>query len=160
MTIISSGPLIGPVLASIRGAAGVTQQELAERTGVAAAQISTYENSRKVPDLDIVARLLKGLNHRLCVLPAGHAIGQRERQAVIDAAVHVTDNTTEPFNERLARLCAAVVALPTHADLPSSNPYAEIAELRTRLQQAHSRIDALRGLITSTRTILREESEL
>jgi transcriptional regulator with XRE-family HTH domain len=144
MTIISNGPIIGPILRDMRFAAGITQQELENRTGVALSQISTYETSRRVPDLDVAARLATGLNHRICILPVGHAIGQQQRQAVIDAAKYIVENETEPFADRLANLHAAVDALPGSTNLPSDNPYAEIRELRERLELAKATVQRLR----------------
>jgi transcriptional regulator with XRE-family HTH domain len=142
MTIISNGPIIGPILRDMRFAAGITQQELENRTGVALSQISTYETSRRVPDLDVAARLATGLNHR--IFPVGHAIGQQQRQAVIDAAKYIVENETEPFADRLANLHAAVDALPGSTNLPSDNPYAEIRELRERLELAKATVQRLR----------------
>lgn len=149
MTIISSGPLIGPVLAAIRAAAGITQQELADRTGVAGAQISTYEVSKRVPDLDTVVRLLSGLGHRIVILPTGHAIGQQQRQAVIDAAVRLANTDSVPIFEMVKDVEQAVQALPGPANNPADNPYAEIAELRSSLEQAQRRESALRALIAT-----------
>jgi putative transcriptional regulator len=48
-------------LAAARAAAGLTQQELAERTGVPAKVIGFYETGRREPGVDAALALARGL---------------------------------------------------------------------------------------------------
>ena len=50
---------LGPALRRLReGVAGLTQTQLAERTGIAQGRLSRYETGRKIPDLATLDRLL------------------------------------------------------------------------------------------------------
>lgn len=53
---------IGDVILTARRAAGVTQEELANRLGITQAALSRYENDLREPDDDIVARLSEALD--------------------------------------------------------------------------------------------------
>ena len=52
---------LGPALRRLRQLRGMTQRQLAERTGTTAAQVSAYERSKRLPWLTTLARLLDGL---------------------------------------------------------------------------------------------------
>lgn len=64
---------LGPALRRLREkAAGLTQIQVAERTGISQGRLSRYETGRKVPDLSTLDRLLtcygadlEGLNRAL-----------------------------------------------------------------------------------------------
>ncbi len=56
-------------ISEARSAAGLTQAQLAQRTGTSQATISAYENGVKQPSLDTVTRLLDALDARLTVVP-------------------------------------------------------------------------------------------
>ena len=51
----------------LRGRGGLTQAELAERRGTSQATISAYENGRKQPSVETLARLLAASGARLTV---------------------------------------------------------------------------------------------
>lgn len=145
--IITTGPLIGPIIAALRTAAGITQTELAHRTGVASSQISKYEGSLVTPDLDTTARLMAGLAHRLCAVPYADAVSARQRQAVIDAAHH-----TDPqvLHNALADL---------HAADPlddGGNIYAELNRLRADLTAARQQVTDMRAAIATAHYTLVE----
>jgi transcriptional regulator with XRE-family HTH domain len=149
-TIISHGPLIGPVIAALRANAGITQAELATRTGVAASQISKYETSVVTPDLDTTARLLTGLDHRLCAVPRVDAVAARQRQSVIDAAMRIAHPPAgTDWADHIPDLVDAV-ALMHSADpfTDSGSIYGENADLRTELAAAHRLIADMSAAIT------------
>lgn len=54
--------MIGSRLRHMREANHLTQEELAERIGVATLQINRYENSKNLPSGEIVAKLATALN--------------------------------------------------------------------------------------------------
>ena len=62
----------GVALRSARTRAGLSQGELARRTGTSQATISAYEHGRKQPSVATLARLLAATGSRLTVTP-GHA---------------------------------------------------------------------------------------
>lgn len=59
----------GELLRGARLAAGVSQQELAERAGTSRPTLSAYEHGRKVPSVDTLQRLLLELGQGLEVEP-------------------------------------------------------------------------------------------
>ena len=61
-------------LLDARKTAGLTQTDLAERTGIAQADISKMENGNANPSLKTLQRLAKGMGMRLKVefVPASH----------------------------------------------------------------------------------------
>ena len=56
-------------LRDARRRAGLTQAELAARTGTSQATISAYESGRKRPSVDTLSRLLGAMDQRLAVEP-------------------------------------------------------------------------------------------
>ena len=58
---------ISELLVSIRKEMGLSQRELAEKTGVPQANISKIENGHYLPSLAILKRLADGLGRRLVV---------------------------------------------------------------------------------------------
>lgn len=55
-------------LAAIRAERGMTQDELAEMSGVSRSSIAKYESGRHTPSVEIVAKLAKALDCSLDVL--------------------------------------------------------------------------------------------
>jgi len=58
------------LLRSARRAARLTQAELARFSATSQATLSAYENGRKVPSADTLARILAAAGHRLTAEPA------------------------------------------------------------------------------------------
>lgn len=58
---------ISELLISTRKQIGISQRELAERTGIPQANISKIENGHYLPSLTILKRLADGLGRRLVV---------------------------------------------------------------------------------------------
>ena len=59
-----SGTRIGPLIAELRAARGLTQDELAARMGVARNTISRWETGRMVPSLAMLGPLCRTLRVR------------------------------------------------------------------------------------------------
>jgi transcriptional regulator with XRE-family HTH domain len=57
-------------IAAARHAAGLTQMELAERSGTSQATISAYEHSTKIPSSVTLSRVLAAAGRRLTTAPA------------------------------------------------------------------------------------------
>ena len=78
---------LGDMLRGVREAAGYTQEELAERTGMAQSAISRLESGfgPRGPEMDTILRFVHGCNAQLVVgvepEPAAESDGDRELQA-------------------------------------------------------------------------------
>ncbi|HVA42482.1 MAG TPA: helix-turn-helix transcriptional regulator [Acidimicrobiales bacterium] len=81
----------GELLRSARRRAGLTQSELATRTGIAQSVISAYESGRREPSVAALRRLATALGTRVELVPIGAP--------------------TVPDPERAARQLAAVLGL-------------------------------------------------
>jgi transcriptional regulator with XRE-family HTH domain len=64
----------GSLLRDARQRAGLTQAELAERSGTSQATLSAYERDRKVPSAATLARLLAAAGRRLATQPASRPV--------------------------------------------------------------------------------------
>lgn len=83
------------VIREARRAAGLTQAELAERSGTSQATISAYEHGAKTPTAATLGRVLAAAGRRLIAVPASSAIRVP---------------STEELNKR-ARVLAQVIEL-------------------------------------------------
>jgi len=86
------------VLRAARARAGLTQQELARRSGTSQATVSAYESGSKEPSVRTLDRLLGVAGARLDVLP-----GRREP----------SDRELERAGRQLAEVLALAEALPS-----------------------------------------------
>jgi transcriptional regulator with XRE-family HTH domain len=60
----------GSLIREARRAAGLTQTELAERSGTSQATLSAYERDRKVPSAATLVRVLAAAGRRLATRPS------------------------------------------------------------------------------------------
>ncbi|MCK9248558.1 MAG: helix-turn-helix domain-containing protein [Solirubrobacteraceae bacterium] len=65
-------------LRAARAAAGLSQAELAERSGTSQATLSAYERGRKQPTIATALRILRAADRDLVTLPAA-AVAERRR---------------------------------------------------------------------------------
>lgn len=86
MMIVRLSGMLGQLLAGVRSLAGLTQGQLADRSGVAGSQISKYELLRVTPDIETTRKLLDACGWRLVMMLALDAETYDEREAVIEAA--------------------------------------------------------------------------
>ena len=63
----TAAQLLGWQINSLRRAAGLTQDELAERVGITRPQLSRIETARHAASVDTIADILAALGHRLTV---------------------------------------------------------------------------------------------
>jgi predicted nucleotidyltransferase/DNA-binding XRE family transcriptional regulator len=95
----------GALLRDARVRAGLTQQELAERAGVAQSVISTYESGRRQPALPTLMALVEAAGHDLVLGvrrqpgrlrglsgPLGRVVRRRRRDLVAAAAARGVSN--------------------------------------------------------------------
>lgn len=74
---------------AVRRRAGISQAELARRSGVARTVINAYERGARQPGVDALERLANAAGARLALLPAGPAdLGRNARifEQVLDLA--------------------------------------------------------------------------
>lgn len=74
------------LLARVRRAAGLSQDELARRAGTSRPTLSAYEHGRKSPSLDTVQRLLEAAGYELDVRPQirfSTVVGPRGRAVTV-----------------------------------------------------------------------------
>ena len=64
----------GFLIREARRAAGLTQAELAERSGTSQATLSAYERDRRVPSASTLARLLAAAGRRLTTRPVSRPV--------------------------------------------------------------------------------------
>ena len=69
-----------------REGAGLTQAELARRSGTSQATLSAYENRRKEPSLSTLTRILGAAGAQLTVQPGPFASNGRTLEQVIELA--------------------------------------------------------------------------
>ncbi len=55
-------PVVGRIVARFRSDAGITQEKLAEAAGLDAGYISLIENGHRMPTVDTIFRLCRGMN--------------------------------------------------------------------------------------------------
>jgi transcriptional regulator with XRE-family HTH domain len=81
----------GLLLREVRQRAGLSQNELARRSGVAATLISTYENGRRVPSGDTLIKLVEACGGSIDVTTtverARDAAGQLEQVTALAMAL-------------------------------------------------------------------------
>jgi transcriptional regulator with XRE-family HTH domain len=94
----------GATLRAMRDRAGITQAELASRTGTSQATISAYENGSKQPSVATFSRLLAATGTRLAV----------ERMAA--PVVEPSSADLERAGETLAQVIALAEALPSEPE--------------------------------------------
>jgi transcriptional regulator with XRE-family HTH domain len=70
---------LGQVLREVRGDRGLTQGELARRSGIAAREVRAFERGREAPSLESLGKLLDGLGAGVWEL--GHGLEQARRLA-------------------------------------------------------------------------------
>ncbi len=54
-------PVVGRIVARFRSGAGITQEKLAEAAGLDVSYISFIENGRRMPTIDTIFRICRGL---------------------------------------------------------------------------------------------------
>lgn len=81
----------GELLRDVRGRAGLSQKELARRSGVASTLISAYENGRRVPSGDALLKLIEACGGSIEVVTTvergRNAAAQLEQVAAIAMAL-------------------------------------------------------------------------
>jgi transcriptional regulator with XRE-family HTH domain len=98
---------VGALIRKARREAGLTQAELARRSGTSQATLSTYERERKDPSASTATRILAAAGSKLATVPAARAVwspgaAELERRGrilaeVIDLAERLPSNPHSPL---------------------------------------------------------------
>ena len=76
----------GEAIRSARRRAGLTQSQLARRSGTSQATLSAYETGRKDPSVATLSRILGAAGARLTVEPGPFATNGRTLEQVVELA--------------------------------------------------------------------------
>ena len=91
---------IGKMLQDLRKEKGLTQEQLAERTGVARRTVSRWETGSNMPDLDILIELSDLYEVDLREILSGERTSEKMEKELKDTVLQVADYS----NEEKARL--------------------------------------------------------
>lgn len=87
---VSDDRVAGDLIGKIRGISGLTQAELARRTGMQSSVLSAYEHGRRQPSAAALARIARaaGLELELTEAPGDTSLGRQARilELVLDLA--------------------------------------------------------------------------
>ena len=100
---------ISQALREARREAGITQRELAARSGVAQPAIARIERGLTVPRVDTLERILRALGFRLAFEPAGVGIDRTAIRALLRLTPHERARLAAEEGRNLDRLDAATV---------------------------------------------------
>lgn len=85
MTTASAGKRFGKHVRSLRRTRGLTQEALAERSGLSPDTIRRLEHGSFSPSLDTLMKLVRGLDLQLSTLFRGHELREPDkRQELVD----------------------------------------------------------------------------
>jgi transcriptional regulator with XRE-family HTH domain len=142
--IIRLAALAGSVISTVRTLTNSSQVAFADRSGVAASQISKYEMSLVVPSVEVLVRLLHAAGWHLVAMPALAAETAEQRDAVVEAArrYHASEDETSGLRELDAAIVALLDAEKHHA-VPGAGP--TLAEQFVRLRDRNEQLAADRA---------------
>ena len=96
---------LGRTLRHLRESAGLSQAELARRSGVGKSQLSKYESGKELPKLETLARLLEALGiEPLTLFYSEHLLRHRAEIAPASLLVTTTTPLDDPALESFRRL--------------------------------------------------------
>ena len=95
---------IGRLLQELRKEKGLTQEQLAERMGVARRTVSRWETGSNMPDLDILMELADLYAVDLRVILSGERKSERMDREMKETVLQVADYSNEEKNRLLRRM--------------------------------------------------------
>ena len=123
---------IGKLLQDLRKERGLTQEQLAERTGVARRTVSRWETGSNMPDLDILIELSDFYAVDLRDLLSGERRSEQMDKEMKDTVLQVADYSNEEKERLLRRMHWLFIAgligfvtflVITAAGLADTSPY-------------------------------------
>ena len=113
--------MLGPRIAALRKAAGMSQAELAQKLNISTSAVGMYEQGRREPRVDLVTRMAEIfcvstdflINGRIRDERDEAAIGQAVTERITTTDRHMNGRSTRPFSrQELAVLFAALLMDP------------------------------------------------
>ena len=126
---------IGRLLQELRKEKGLTQEQLAERMGVARRTVSRWETGSNMPDLDILMELADLYAVDLREILSGERKSERMDREMKETVLQVADYSSEEKNRLLRRMHGLFLAgligfaaflVVTLLDLENTAPYEAI----------------------------------
>jgi transcriptional regulator with XRE-family HTH domain len=90
--------LAGELIGEIRRQAGITQAELARRSGMAGSVLSAYEHGRRQPSVAALARIATSAGLELRLAPAGDRAGLEHAGKVLAQVLDLAEQL--PYRPR------------------------------------------------------------
>ena len=126
---------MGTFLQELRREKGLTQEQLAERTGVARRTVSRWETGNNLPDLDILIELSDFYNTDLREIINGERKSERMNEEMKETALQLADYSNEEKTRIMNRMHWLFIAgligfitflIITLLDLDKTAPYEAI----------------------------------
>ena len=95
---------IGKLLQTLRKEKGLTQEQLAERTGVARRTVSRWETGSNMPDLDVLIELSDFYDVDLREILSGERKRERMKEEWKEAVLQAADYSSEEKTRLLRRM--------------------------------------------------------
>ncbi len=127
---------IGAFLQQLRNEKGLTQEQLAEKAGVARRTVSRWETGANMPDLDVLIELADFYSVDLREILNGERKSERMNQELKETVLQVADYSNEEKERLLRRMHWLFIAglagfiaflVITALGLVNTAPYEEIA---------------------------------
>ncbi|HTR88777.1 MAG TPA: helix-turn-helix transcriptional regulator [Solirubrobacteraceae bacterium] len=88
---MSNDRIAGELIRQIRGRSGLSQAELARRTGIQSSVLSAYEHGRRQPSAAALARIARAAELELTVAPLSNQIDLERSGTVLKAVLDLAD---------------------------------------------------------------------
>ena len=96
--MLSDDRVAGDLIKRIRAAGGLTQVELARRTGMQSSVLSAYEHGRRQPSVAALARIARAAGLELEMVPAAHRPADEHAGAVLSRVLDLAGSM--PYRPR------------------------------------------------------------